>query len=189
MPDDFIGHRREADEGLFGRVIATGKAQSSNDYEADGLTSAATTALDGVRSGLAAPLRRRGGLDGVISVGFLDGRWVTDADTELLAAFSELASVACRNADDHAAAQRAASRDALTGCLNHAAFQGRLRAEVARADRGAAPFTLVLLDLEDFKSVNERFGHLSGDAVLRAVGEVLRTLGARAGRGRALRRR
>jgi diguanylate cyclase (GGDEF)-like protein/putative nucleotidyltransferase with HDIG domain len=175
VPDDFIGHRRGLNEGLCGRVIATGQAQASNDYEGDGLTSEATSALDGVRSAMATPLRRRGGLDGVISVGFLDGRWITEAETELLAAFSELASVACRNADDHAAAQRAASRDALTGCINHAAFQGRLRAEVARADRGAVPFTLVLLDLEDFKSVNERFGHLSGDAVLRAVGEVLRS--------------
>ncbi len=175
VPEEFIGHHRGPDQGLCGRVIATGRAQSSNDYVADGLASGTTTALDGVRSGMAAPLRRRGGLDGVISVGFLDGRWVTDADTELLAAFSELASVACRNADDHAAAKHAASRDALTGCLNHAAFQGRLRAEVARADRGSGPFTLVLLDLEDFKSVNERFGHLSGDAVLRAVGEVLRS--------------
>jgi diguanylate cyclase (GGDEF)-like protein/putative nucleotidyltransferase with HDIG domain len=175
VPEEFIGHHRGPDQGLCGRVIATGRAQSSNDYVADGLAPGSTSALDGVRSGMAAPLRRRGGLDGVISVGFLDGRWVTDADTELLAAFSELASVACRNADDHAAAKRAASRDALTGCLNHAAFQGRLRAEVARADRGSGPFTLVLLDLEDFKSVNERFGHLSGDAVLRAVGEVLRS--------------
>jgi len=175
LPDDFIGHRRGVDEGLCGRVVASGKAQCSNDYAGDGLNSGATAALDSVRSAMAAPLRRRGGLDGVISVGFPDGRWIADADTELLASFSELASVACRNADDHAVAQRAASRDGLTGCLNHAAFQGRLRAEVARADRGADPFTLVLLDLDDFKSVNERFGHLSGDAVLRGVGEALRS--------------
>ena len=115
VPDDFIGHRRSVDEGLCGRVIATGQAQFSNEYRAEGLKSRSTTALDEVRSGMAAPLRRRGGLDGVISVGFIDGHWVTEADTELLAAFSELASVACRNADEHAAAQRAASRDAAHG--------------------------------------------------------------------------
>jgi len=174
VPGDFIGHRRAVGEGLCGRVIATGSPQVSNDYLADGLPSSTTSALNGVRSAIAAPLHRRGGLDGAISVGFKDGRWVTDADLELLMAFSELANVACRNADEHAAAQQAAARDALTGCLNHATFQARLREEVARAERGAEHFTLVLLDLQDFKSVNERHGHLSGDAVLRSVGEVLR---------------
>ena len=124
---------------------------------------------------MSVPLRRRGGLDGAISVGFFDGRWITEDDVELLTAFAELAGVACRNADDHAAAQRAATLDSLTGCLNHAAFQERLREEIARAERGADPFSLVLLDLEDFKEVNETFGHLSGDSVLRTVGELLRS--------------
>jgi diguanylate cyclase (GGDEF)-like protein/putative nucleotidyltransferase with HDIG domain len=175
VPDDFVGLRRAVGEGLCGRVIASGVPQISNDYVGDSLAPATTTALHDVRSAMSAPLRRRGGLDGAVSVGFLDGRWVTDADVELLVAFAELANVACRNADEHAAAQLAASRDALTGCMNHATFQAQLRAEVARAGRGAEPFTLVMLDLVDFKSVNERFGHLSGDAVLRSVGEALRS--------------
>ena len=64
--------------------------------------------------------------------------------------------------------------DSLTGCLNHAGFQTRLRAEVSRAERGADRFTLVLLDLDGFRLVNERYGHLAGDTVLRGVGEILR---------------
>jgi diguanylate cyclase (GGDEF)-like protein len=175
VPASFIGLRRAPGEGLCGRALQTGAPQVSNDYEADGLAPESTSALRDVRSALSVPLRRRGGLDGAISVGFFDGRWITEEDVELLSAFADLAGVACRNADDHAAAQRAATLDPLTGCLNHAAFQERLREEIARAERGAEPFTLVLLDLEDFKDINERFGHLSGDSVLRTVGELLRS--------------
>ena len=100
---------------------------------------------------MSAPLRRRGQVDGAVSVGFTDGRWLTESDLELLTAFADLAGIACRNADDHAAAQRAASRDSLTGCLNHASFQERLREEIARSERGADAFTLAMLDLENFK--------------------------------------
>ena len=178
VPDELIGLRRAPGEGLSGRVLATGAPQVSNDYQRDGLAPDSTSALHDVRSAMSAPLHRGGGLDGAISVGFVDGRWMTDEDLKLLSAFAELASVACRNADEHAAAMLAASHDALTGCLNHAAFQGRLREEISRSERGAEPFSLVLLDLEDFKEVNERFGHLSGDTVLRTVGELLR-LGVR----------
>ena len=175
VPDSFIGLRRAPGEGLCGRALQTGTAQVSNDYQVESLAPESSPALRGVRSAVAVPLRRRGGLDGAISVGFYDGRWITEDDVELLTAFAELAGVACSNADDHAAAQRAATLDELTGCLNHAAFQERLREEIARAERGADPFSLVLLDLEDFKEVNEKFGHLSGDSVLRTVGERLRS--------------
>jgi diguanylate cyclase (GGDEF)-like protein len=123
---------------------------------------------------LAVPLHRRGIADGALQALFLTPRAVGPADVELLTAFAELASGACRNADEHAAAQRAASRDSLTGCLNHAAFQTRLREEISRAERGAEPFALALIDLDGFKTVNERFGHLTGDTVLRTAGELLR---------------
>jgi diguanylate cyclase (GGDEF)-like protein len=184
LPDSVIGLRRAPGEGLSGRVAATGAPQMSNDYQREGLAPESTAALRDVRSALSVPLRRRRPArgeepivpardDGAISIGFHDGRWITDAHVELLTAFADLASAACRNADEHAAARSAASQDALTGCLNHASFQQRLRGEISRAERGAEPFTLVVVDLHDFRTVNERHGHLSGDAVLRGAGQVL----------------
>ena len=174
VPDTFIGMRRGPGEGLGGRVVTTGAAQISNDYQQERLAPENTTALSDLHSAMSAPLRRRGRVDGAVSVGFIAPRWLTESDLELLSAFADLAGIACRNADDHAAAQRAASRDSLTGCLNHASFQERLREENARSERGADAFTLAMLDLENFKDVNDRFGHLSGDTVLRTVGETLR---------------
>ena len=71
-------------------------------------------------------------------------------------------------------ADGAGGTDSLTGCLHRAAFQTRLREEISRAERGAEQFTLALVDLDGFKLVNERFGHLTGDTVLRGAGELLR---------------
>ena len=94
----------------------------------------------------------------------------------MLETFTELAGVACRNASAHAGLARAAQTDALTGCLNHAALHEQLGREIERAARGAAePPSLVLIDLDHFKQVNEEHGHLTGDEVLRRVGSALRS--------------
>jgi diguanylate cyclase (GGDEF)-like protein len=67
-----------------------------------------------------------------------------------------------------------ASHDALTGLLNRRSYELLLDQAVSRARRYGWPFALVLLDLDDFKVVNDRYGHAAGDAALRAVGAELR---------------
>lgn len=66
------------------------------------------------------------------------------------------------------------SHDHLTGLLNRRAFDERLADGCARAARYGWPFGLILLDVDRFKDVNDRFGHPTGDAALRAVGAELR---------------
>jgi diguanylate cyclase (GGDEF)-like protein len=67
-----------------------------------------------------------------------------------------------------------ASHDALTGLLNRRSYELLLDQAVSRARRYGWPFALVVLDLDDFKVVNDRYGHAAGDAALRAVGVELR---------------
>jgi len=67
-----------------------------------------------------------------------------------------------------------ASHDALTGLLNRRSYELQLDQAVARARRYGWPFALVLLDLDNFKVVNDQYGHAAGDAALRAVGSELR---------------
>ena len=66
-------------------------------------------------------------------------------------------------------AQNEARLDPLTGCLNHGAMQAQLDKEVARAQRRSGRLACVMLDLDDFKSVNENYGHPVGDRLLRTA--------------------
>jgi two-component system cell cycle response regulator len=70
-------------------------------------------------------------------------------------------------------AQRMATTDALTGLLNRRAFLESVERERARSDRHVLPFSLLLLDIDHFKRVNDTRGHAAGDAVLKGVAQVL----------------
>jgi diguanylate cyclase (GGDEF)-like protein len=66
-----------------------------------------------------------------------------------------------------------AYRDAVTGLYNHRYFREQLSHEIERSVRYAQPLSLVLLDMNNFKQINDRHGHLMGDRFLRLVGEVI----------------
>lgn len=73
------------------------------------------------------------------------------------------------------AAIRMSTVDALTGLYNRSFFFTALEREIARGDRSGRAFCLVMLDLDDLKSVNDRFGHVAGDQVLRSVADTMRS--------------
>jgi diguanylate cyclase (GGDEF)-like protein len=66
-------------------------------------------------------------------------------------------------------ARAEAGTDAVTGCMNHRAMRRRLDEEIGRAMRTGGPLSCMLIDLDDFKLVNDQHGHQAGDAMLRAV--------------------
>jgi predicted signal transduction protein with EAL and GGDEF domain len=74
----------------------------------------------------------------------------------------------------HEALWHLARRDELTGLGNYRALHERLEEEIARHGRRSREFALILLDLDGFKQVNERFGHPAGDRLLAEVGAGLR---------------
>jgi diguanylate cyclase (GGDEF)-like protein len=73
------------------------------------------------------------------------------------------------------AAIRLSTIDSLTGLYNRTYFFTALEREIARGDRSGRAFCLVMLDLDDLKAINDRFGHTAGDQVLRAVADVVRS--------------
>ena len=93
-----------------------------------------------------------------------------DDELEIAGAMVEAAAVILRLLD----AQRDAAIDELTGCLNRRAMLRRLEEEIARSQREHAPLAAVMLDVDNLKQINDRFGHLEGDRVLREVGAKLR---------------
>jgi diguanylate cyclase (GGDEF)-like protein len=118
------------------------------------------------------PIRWGGQLRGALTVSGV--REPGPQQLELLETYGELAAAACRNASSHQELALAARTDALTGCLNHAAMHESLQREFERSARHGTALSLVILDLDDFKKVNETHGHLAGDEVLRRVGQALR---------------
>ena len=92
----------------------------------------------------------------------------------LASSLASQAAVALENARLHRLAERQAATDELTGLPNRRLFMRALGAEVARSRRGRTTFSVVLIDLDNFKAVNDRFGHDAGDRVLRELADVLR---------------
>jgi diguanylate cyclase (GGDEF)-like protein len=74
-------------------------------------------------------------------------------------------------AELHERLKRAANTDALTGLHNYRYFYDRLEEEVARAERRSAPLAVAFFDLDKLKNVNDTYGHLAGNEVLRMLGQ------------------
>jgi diguanylate cyclase (GGDEF)-like protein len=96
---------------------------------------------------------------------------------ERIAAIEQIAATsipAIENARRYREARQLAETDALTGFFNQRYFHETLRREALRAQRYDRRLALLIIDLDDFKAVNDRIGHLAGDAVLAQVAERLR---------------
>jgi len=135
---------------------------------------AAEVARDGAHA-LSHPLRPSDSstkVAGLVSVA-RRGRAFTGADRDLFNYLASQASVSIENVDLHETVQRQAVTDELTGLFNHRRFQEVIAVEVERAKRFEQPLGLIMLDLDDFKNVNDRYGHLQGDQVLREVARIL----------------
>jgi diguanylate cyclase (GGDEF)-like protein len=128
-----------------------------------------------IHSGLAVPVQTEGGSIGFIAV-FSRSRshtWNEDEVREL----EELAlraGPAIENAKRFREARQLADLDALTGLHNRRYFHETLGREVARAQRYDRQLALIVLDLDDFKGINDRIGHLAGDAVIAESSERVR---------------
>jgi diguanylate cyclase (GGDEF)-like protein/putative nucleotidyltransferase with HDIG domain len=95
-------------------------------------------------------------------------------DVELLQSYAAQAAIALENARLYEAQQQLASRDPLTGLLNHREFHEAVGRELEECRRHGGSMAVVLLDLDDFKRVNDTSGHAAGDSVLVAGAEALR---------------
>ena len=121
----------------------------------------------------AAPLIFSGRHLGVLIALATQRRTFLPRDLDLIQSYAALAAVALANARMYQSLAELASRDHLTGLLNHREFHECLTRELERCRRYAGRFSVVLFDLNHFKFVNDSHGHAEGDRVLRQVGEAL----------------
>jgi diguanylate cyclase (GGDEF)-like protein len=101
------------------------------------------------------------------------GRAFSDEQRDLARWLAAQASIALENAELHTQFERQAVTDGLTELANRRQFEEALEGEIGRIDRFGGAVSLIIADIDDFKQVNDRYGHQAGDAVLRAVADVI----------------
>jgi diguanylate cyclase (GGDEF)-like protein len=116
-------------------------------------------------SAMAVPLSRDGKVIGAVA---LYGRPTpfNEDDLETLASFGEQMSVAIENVYEHEESERLSFTDALTGVWNRRYLELTLSEETQRGQRFGRPYSVLMLDIDRFKKVNDKYGHGRGDAVL-----------------------
>src|SRR3954452_22538312 len=116
------------------------------------------------------PLHAGDTVRAVVLLGSRAPRAWSERDLHAASALADVAGTAIALRD----ARLAAAIDPLTGCLNHGAMRERLSEEIARARRQGTPLAVTIMDLDNFKRVNDVYGHPTGDVLLRHVAEALR---------------
>ena len=128
----------------------------------------------GMRGLVMLPLVAKGEAIGLVELAS-QGRPLSDASQiTIVRTMAHEAAMALENARLYETARNLADRDPLTGFFNHRYLHERLSEEVVRAVRTRRPLSVVMLDLDDFKVVNDTYGHVYGDGVLVHVAELIR---------------
>jgi diguanylate cyclase (GGDEF)-like protein len=122
------------------------------------------------------PLLHEGGLTGFISLAARKTHRMNEDSTRLLTALASQAAVAIEQVHMNERTKLMAITDGLTGLYNHRHFYERFVVELERAKRFGHSLSLIMADVDHFKLVNDRFGHLAGDAVLAELAATLRLL-------------
>ncbi|MGD0167974.1 MAG: sensor domain-containing diguanylate cyclase [Gaiellaceae bacterium] len=166
--------RTRRGEGLTGLVALTARPIRSNDAHLDPRAQRVPGTENRPEAIICVPLMAGTTLIGVLSLYRTgDTRVFSDQELALACSFADVAAIAINNAHVHSELKQLASTDDLTGLANRRQFRKALARKVAGAERHGHPLSLLLLDLDGFKAVNDTFGHKRGDHVLRAFANLL----------------
>lgn len=157
--------------GVAGWVMEHAQAQIIDDVRLDPRW---VSTGDDARSALVVPLLAGGGRPiGVLGLLQQNVGTFTQRDVTLMQAVGSQLAAAIEVAGLHERLKLAASTDGLTGIHNYRYFYDRLEEEISRAERRGSMVSVAYFDIDELKAVNDRHGHLAGDAVLRALGTVI----------------
>jgi diguanylate cyclase (GGDEF)-like protein len=171
-PSVLVEHLRIAPgEGILGRAYASGKANLGQAELRRRLRYRTNSYL---QIPLTGPLRPAG----VIALTDREDGQPFDvrdlAEARILAAPASLALAREDVQQSFNELQRMAAIDSVTGLFNRRHFEARLQGEVQRVQRQQQPLSLLMVDIDDFKRINDTFGHIEGDRTLRTVADLLR---------------
>jgi diguanylate cyclase (GGDEF)-like protein len=168
--------RTAIDTGIGGQAILSRQLVAFEDYTVNPMANP-PVAASGLKAAMAAPIFERGEVVGSLMVGTRErARTYSAGEREVLEAFAEHAGLALNDARAVAETIHQAFHDSLTGLPNRALFLDRLEHSLARARRSERGVSVLYIDLDGFKTVNDSLGHAVGDELLVAVGERIATI-------------
>ena len=176
---DLMGQRLSAKHGIVGQVYQTGTPYLSADVDSDKNFYRNIDEQTGHKSHsiVAVPIYIGKHVCGVLElINRLDGKTFTRRDMTLLEIFAGYTSFTLQNALDAKRAQELAKKDDLTGLYNDRWFNVRLNESLAEARENGKELVVIFMDLDQFKDINDRHGHLAGSQVLREVGFILKRI-------------
>ena len=168
-----VGLRLRAEGSLSGLCVREGEVLNCADREEDPRVDREACRRVGARSMLCVPLRHGDETVGVLKVMAPRAEAFDAEDARLLEMLSGVIAAHLGHAREHEEVLGQSLSDQLTGLGDRRAYDGRLAEESARVARYGQDLSLVLLDLDHFKHVNDTFGHPRGDEVLAEVGRLL----------------
>ena len=157
-------------EGLVGRVMRENRPLYAADLEREEPQGASGARPDGARSWLGVPVEIYGAVEGALAVESSTPHAFPVDRVRLLEAIAAQAAVALQNARLYDMAMV----DGLTGLYVRRYFDARLDEEIQRSKRFGSEFSMVLMDIDDFKGLNDTHGHTAGDRMLRALADTVR---------------
>ncbi len=161
--------RVATDRGISGWVLTHREGQIIDDVRAD----PRYIGDPRVRSELVVPLVSRGQAVGVLVLSHPAVAAFSKRDLTLMETVGAQIAAQIEVAELHERLKRAANTDALTGIHNYRYFYDRLEEEVARAERHQSPLAVAFFDIDELKKVNDTYGHLAGNEVLRVLGQTI----------------
>lgn len=166
--DRFFRQKMGEGEGATGWVMSRGMPRRIDDL-ADSDVAVAST--QGIRSWLGVPLFMYGGCAGVIAVQSTRRGVFREHHQRLLESLALQIAAALQNAHLY----ELAMVDGLTGLFVRRYFDARIEEEIERSKRFGHPFSVVMMDVDDFKKLNDDHGHLIGDRVLRSISNTIKS--------------
>ncbi len=166
--DKFFRHGMSEGEGAAGWVMSNAMSRKIDDLAIADVASAG--AEHAIRAWLGVPLFMYGDCEGVIAVQSTRPGAFGPEHQRLLEALALQIAAALQNAHLY----ELAMVDGLTGLYVRRYFDARIEEEIERSKRYGSPFSVVMMDVDDFKHLNDTYGHLVGDRVLRAIANVVK---------------
>jgi diguanylate cyclase (GGDEF)-like protein/putative nucleotidyltransferase with HDIG domain len=161
-------------EGITGRVATEGKAWTGK-YDRDDITLSATyTDWAEFNSAMIVPLRTEEGILGTINIYHTQESVFSQDDLQVLDVISKQAGTAIQNAVLFENTRESSMRDLLTGLHNSRFLFKCLEQELNRAQRNSSSLSVLGMDLDNFKLINDNFGHQQGDNILKDVADIFR---------------